>query len=92
MNDGIWARERERESKLHYHKELRRQFSIVVKEMDLGVKLVRLVTPTMTLTSWLTLRTFKNVILFIYEMGIIMIILHRVVVKIKEENTSHRVN
>lgn len=84
--------ERERESKLYYHKELRRQFSIVVKEMDLGVKLVRLVTPTMTLTSWLTLRKFKNVILFIYEMGIIMIILHRVVVKIKEENTSHRVN
>lgn len=84
--------EREKESKLHYRKELRRQFSIVVKEMDLGVKLVRLVTPTMTLTSWLTLRKFKNVILFICEMGIMIIILHRVVVKIKEENTSHRVN
>lgn len=90
MNDGIWARERE--SKLHYHKELRRQFSIVVKEMDLGVKLVRLVIPTMTFTSWLTMKEFKNVILCICEMGIIIIILHRVVVKIKNENTSHRVN
>ena len=89
MNDGIWARERERE--LHYHKELRRQFSIVVKEMDLGVKLVRLVIPTMTFTSWFTMRKFKNVILCICEMGII-IILYRVVVKIKNENTSHRVN